>query len=135
MKRWIMMIALALLVAIGSYAVFAAQQQPAQPPMGRGMGQGGMMQGPMGQGGIMCSVCGMMAGTMMQKSMVQTENGIIVAVGNKLIKYDNDLNKVKEVTVDIDMGAMRQTVQQMMQACPMCQQMMRGQQQQARQTP
>jgi hypothetical protein len=67
--------------------------------------------------------------------MVQVENGVIVAVGNKLIKYDNDLNKVKEVAVEIDMGGMQQTVQQMMQACPMCQQMMRGQQQQAQQMP
>ncbi len=133
MKRWIVVITLALLVMITSYAVFA-QQQAAQPPMGRGMG-GGMMQGPMSQGGMMCPMCGMMAGTMMHKSLVQTENGIIVAVGNKLIKYDNDLDKVKEVTVDIDMGAMQQTVQQMMQACPMCQQMMRGQQQQAQQMP
>lgn len=133
MKRWTVVIALALLVLIGSYAVFAVQQ-PAQPPAGRGQGRG-MMQGPMGQGGMMCPVCGMMAGTMMHKSMVRTEDGIIVAVGNKLIKYDNDLNKVKEIAVDIDMGAMRQTVQQMMQACPMCQQMMRGQQQQAQQMP
>lgn len=133
MKRRLVVIALALLVVIGSYAVFA-MQQPAQPPMGREQGRG-MMQGPMGQGGMMCPMCGMMAGTMMQKSLVQAKDGFIVAVGNKLVKYDNDLNKVKEVAVDIDMNAMQQTVQQMMQACPMCQQMMRGQQQQAQQMP
>ncbi len=119
MKRWIALLGLVLVAVIGSYSVFAQ-------PGGGGMGRG-MMQG---QSGMMCPMCGAMGGAMMQKSMVETEGGIIVAMGNKLIKYDSDLNKVKEVTVDLDISGMQQAMQQMMQNCPMHQQMMRSQQQQ-----
>ena len=80
---------------------------------------------------MMCPMCGAMGGAMMQKSLVQAEDGVIVAIGNKLIKYDNDLNKVKEATIDIDISGMQQMMQQMMQNCPMHQQMMQQSQQQA----
>lgn len=129
MKRWIAVIALVLVAVIGSYSVFAQprQSQPGQPPAGGGMGRG-MMQG---QGGMMCPMCGAMGGAMMQKSLVQVEGGVIVAIGNKLIKYDGDLNKVKEVTLDLDISGMQQAMQQMMQNCPMHQQMMQRSQPQA----
>lgn len=130
MKRWIVVIGVAVLAVIGSYSVFAQGRQPAQPPMGGGMGRG-MMQGQAGQGGMMCPMCGAMGGAMMQKSLVDVDDGFVVAVGNKLIKYDDDLNKVKEVTIDIDISAMQQTMAQMMQNCPMHQQMMQRSQQQA----
>lgn len=40
-----------------------------------------------------------------QPSMVATdEGGVIVLAGNKLIKYDADLNIVKEVVVKVPMG-------------------------------
>jgi hypothetical protein len=131
-KRWVVVMGVVLLAVIGSYRVFAQprQSQPGQPPMGPGMGRG-MMQGQGGQAGMMCPMCGAMGGAMMQKSLVETENGFVVAVGNKLIKYDDDLNKVKEVTIDIDVTAMQQTMQQMMQNCPMHQPMMQRSRQQA----
>jgi len=87
-----------------------------------GMGRG-MMQGQAGQAGMMCPMCAAMGGAMMQKNIVQTEDGIIVVVGTKLIKYDNDLNKVKEATIDLDLSGMQQAMAQMMQNCPMHQQM------------
>lgn len=135
MKRMLVVIAVALLAVIGSYSVFAQprQSQPGQPPMG-GMGRG-MMQGQAGPGGMMCPMCGAMGGAMMQKSLVEVDGGVIVAVANKLIKYDGDLNKVKEITIDIDVTAMQQTMQQMMQNCPMHQQMMQRSQQQAQENP
>jgi hypothetical protein len=138
MKRLLVVIAIVLLVAMGSYAVFAQprQAQPGQPPMGGGMGRG-MMQGPMGQDGMMmmCPMCAAIGGAMMQKSLVQVEDGVIVAVGNRLIKYDNNLNKVRETTIDIDTAGMQQAMQQMMQHCPMHQQMMQRQQGAAPQQP
>jgi hypothetical protein len=121
MKRWMVVMGLVLLAAIGSYGVLA-QPQSEQSPMGRGMGRG-MMQGPGGQGGMMCPMCGAMGGAMLQKSMVQTEGGVIVAMGNKLIKYDADLNKVKEITLDVDISGMQRTMQQVMENCPMHRQM------------
>jgi cytochrome c556 len=122
-KRMLVVMVAVLLAVIGSYAVFAQPRpsQPGQPPMG-GMGRG-MMQGQAGQAGMMCPMCAAMGGAMMQKNIVQTDDGIIVAVGNKLIKYDNDLNKVKETTIDLDISGMQQAMQQMMQNCPMHQQM------------
>lgn len=130
MKRWIVVIGVAVLAVIGSYSVFAQGRQSGQPPMGGGMGRG-MMQGQAGQGGMMCPMCGAMGGAMMQKSLIDVDDGFVVAVGNKLIKYDDDLNKVKEATIDIDISAMQQTMAQMMQNCPMHQQMMQRSQQQA----
>ena len=73
---------------------------------GRGMG---MMKGDMDKGGMMGGkMMGMMGmGSMMQKQIVATgDGGIIVAVGNKLIKYDKDLNVVKEVELKMDMEGM-----------------------------
>lgn len=124
-RRMLVVMVVGLLAVIGSYAVFAQPRpsQPGQPPMGGGMGRGMMMQGQAGQGGMMCPMCAAMGGAMMQKSVVQTDDGIIVLAGNKLIKYDNDLNKVKEATIDLDLSGMQQAMAQMMQNCPMHQQM------------
>jgi hypothetical protein len=136
MKRGIAIGAVVLLAVIGSYSLLAQPQpsQPGQPPMGGPMGRG-MMQGQAGQGGMMCPMCAAMGGAMMQKTLAEVDDGIIVAVGNRLIKYDDDLNKVKEVTIDVDVAAMQQTMQQMMQNCPMHQQMMQRSQRQAQENP
>ena len=39
--------------------------------------------------------------------MVSTDNGIIVAYGNTLRKYDKDLNVIKEVDLDMNVDAMQ----------------------------
>lgn len=133
MRRVLMVVALVSLTVVGSYAVFAQPQQQPGGMMGRGMmGQGQMGRGMMMQqgpgGGMGCPLCGMMASGMMQKIMVPTEDGaVIVALGDKLIRYDRNLNKVKEVSLDIDVTQMHQKMQQMMQNCPMMQQMQRQQ--------
>ena len=45
---------------------------------------------------------------MMAKQMVATgDGGIIVLTGNKLLKYDKDLNLIKEVEIKMDMKMMR----------------------------
>lgn len=130
MKRAWVVIAIALLMVLGSYAVFAQTQQPPGRGIGQGpMGQAGMGRGMMMQqgGGMACPMCGMIAGGMMQKTMATTEDGgIIVAMGDKLVKYDSDLNKVKEVALDIDTTQMHAKMQQMMQNCSMMQQQAGG---------
>jgi hypothetical protein len=42
-----------------------------------------------------------------QPTMVSTSDGIIVAYGNTLKKYDKDLNVVKEVDLDVDVDGMQ----------------------------
>ncbi len=63
---------------------------------------------------------------MMQQSVAATsDGGVVVAVAGKVIKYDAALKKVSEANVDIDWAAVHQRMQQMMQNCPMMQQMMK----------
>jgi hypothetical protein len=42
-----------------------------------------------------------------QPTMVSTDNGIVVAYGNTLRKYDKDLNLVKEVDLDVNVDGMQ----------------------------
>ncbi len=85
--------------------------------MGRGM-----------MGGAGCPGCAAVFGGMMQESVTATsDGGVVVAVAGKLIKYDAAFKKVNEANIDIDWTAMHQRMQQMMQNCPMMQQMMKQQ--------
>lgn len=60
-----------------------------------------------------------MPGMMMNKSMVATsDGGVIVMAGNKLLKYDKDLNLQKEVELKIDPAAMKAMMTEMMDECP-----------------
>ena len=123
MRRLIAPIVLVLVIGLGSYAIFA-QQSPGQGPrgMGRGMMGGGMGGGMMG--GMGCPACA----AMMQPSVAATsDGGVVVAVAGKLIKYDAAFKRVNEANIDIDWTAVHQRMQQMMQNCPMMQQMMKQQ--------
>ncbi|MFH0753101.1 MAG: hypothetical protein V2A70_00875 [Candidatus Omnitrophota bacterium] len=83
------------------------------------MGAEGQEHGKMG----MRPVMGMMK-DMMAKSMVaSSDGGVIVLVGNKLMKYDKNLALVKEVEIKIDMAAMQKD---MMKNCPMMKGTMMG---------
>lgn len=62
----------------------------------------------------------MMMKMMMEKSVVATEDGgIVVVAGNKITKYDKDLNVVKEAEIKMDMDAMQKNMKEMMEKCPM----------------
>ncbi len=51
----------------------------------------------------------LMMSAMMPKSMVTTsDGGIVVLAGNKLTKYDKDLNVIKEVEIKMDMEKMQE---------------------------
>lgn len=80
--------------------------------------EGGRMMGDRGNPGArssgmrsMMSMGGMESMMMMQvmrdKSVIPTsDGGLIVSVANKLIKYDKDLNVIKEVEIKINMESM-----------------------------
>lgn len=67
---------------------------------------------------------GMMGKGMMQmmakKQLVATEDGgVVLLLGNKLVKYDKKLNLVKEVELNIDTEGIRKMMKEMMKNCPM----------------
>ncbi len=128
MRRLMAPIVLVLVVGLGSYAIFAQQQPSGQAPrgMGRGMMAGGMGRGMMG--GMGCPGCAAVFGGMMQESVTATsDGGVVVVIAGKLVKYDAGLRKINEATVEIDWAALHQKMQQMMQNCPMMQQMTKQQ--------
>ncbi len=113
MKRTMIMAVVVFAIAAGLYYVFAAKQNEGGM-MGRGMMRGRMMDSNdmMMQRGMaygMHPMSGMMGGS----SLAATEDGgALVLMGNKLCKYDKDLNLVKEVEIKIDWEKMNKTMMQ-----------------------
>ena len=110
------LIAIAAVIIMGTSGLALAQMDKGKEMMG----DKGMM-GMMGDKGMgMCPMMGGMMSSMMGKSMVGTsDGGVIVLAGNKLVKYDKDLNVVKEVEVKMDMEGMQKNMMDMMKNCPM----------------
>lgn len=72
---------------------------------------------PMMQGGMM--------GGMMKREVVPSgDGGVIIVVGNMLLKYDKDLELVKKATIEISDKDMEQMMQEMKKKCGMCRKMM-----------
>jgi hypothetical protein len=85
-----------------------AQEKQSKP----GMMEQGTMQGQKMEK-MQCSMGDkMMCPMMMGKSMIPVKDGFVVMMGNKLTKYDDNLNVVKEVEIKMDM-------KEMMENCPM----------------
>lgn len=100
------------------YSLVLAEEQK-DSPMGKGM----MQQGMMHKKGMM-KMCSMYK--MMKAEMIATKDGgVIVMVGNKLLKYDRNLNLKKEVEIKIDTEGMQNMMKEMMEKCPMHKTMMR----------
>ena len=96
---WVLMLTLFVSVPAGSFLHAEEEKQ---------MGMMGGMRGKKMMGGKMMGM-----GMMMGKSVVATsDGGIVVVAGNKITKYDQDLNVVKEVDIKMDMKGM-------MENCPM----------------
>ena len=70
-----------------------------------------------------CPMCGMMKGMMEKNMLATTDGGVVILIGNKLMKYDEELNLVKEVEIKIDAASMQKN---MMKNCPMMQGGMMG---------
>lgn len=89
-----------------------------------GMGSDCMMMPSKGKWMRGCPMHGMMMKSMMDCQMVATEgSGVIIKTCDKLLKYDKDLNLVKEVEMKVDIEAMKKMMCQMMEVCPMCKKM------------
>lgn len=108
-KRAFLLILVCFSVGVGSLSYAEEEKDVAQDPM---MGKG-MMKGKMGMmGGEM------MMGMKMHKSMVASpDGGVVILSGDKLLKYDANLNLVKEAPVPgPDMAQMQKMRAQMMGA-------------------
>jgi hypothetical protein len=116
-NAWIIMLVVLL---AGASLVYAEGMKGDM--MGKGM-KGGMMGKGMMDGKMM-GMCPMMK-SMMERSVVATsDGGVIVVMGNKLTKYDKDLNVVKEVELKMDMDGMQKMMENMKGMCPMMKSMM-----------
>jgi len=119
----------AAVLFFGTVLVSAALAEQMSDMPGNAMAGSAAMPGPMGKMGSAgpgamgkMGMMGPMMQGMMQKTVVATtDGGVIVAAGNKLMKYDKDLNLVKEVEIKIDMAAMKEHMQKMQENCPMMQ--------------
>ncbi len=99
-KSVLVLLIVALLAIAGSYVAYAAEHRD-------------MDKGKMG----MCPMHMNMCGSMMKSQIVATDDGgVIVLVCNKLMKYDKNLNVVKEVELKIDM---EEKMTKMMEKCQM----------------
>lgn len=108
--------------------VYAEERKdaPAERPMmhpGMMMGEDSPMPPPSDRPGKdkmaeMMPMC-MMMHSMMGKELVATQDGgVVVLVGNKLQKYDKNLQLIKEVEVKQDKGAMPPMMMDKMGGCP-----------------
>ena len=108
MKKIILtVVALSLLVSVPAFAeeVQTKKEMPSQAYRPSGPEAGMSMEKP---AGMPMTGMGKMCCPMMGKAqMVATdEGGVIVLAGNKLMKYDADLNLVKEAELKMPMGPM-----------------------------
>ena len=88
----------------------------------------GNMFGPkdkgMEMGRCMCPMHKMMVRRVMDREIIATyDGGIAVVLGNKITKYDKDMNLIKEVEIKIDMDVMKKSMEEMKRNCPMCSKM------------
>ncbi len=123
MKKGVAVITAVVVLTITGLALAQMDKGKDMGEKGMGMMGGGMMKGEMMDkggmmGGKMMGMMGMSA--MMQRQVVATsDGGIIVVAGNKLTKYDKDLNVVKEVELKMDMEGMQKMMENMKNMCPM----------------
>jgi hypothetical protein len=100
-----------LMAVIISFSAVSFAQDPAQtkaPIMGGGMMSGGMMGS--GKGVCMGSMGTMMG--MMNNLVATSDGGVVVMIGNKLYKYDKNLNLVKEAEIKVDFRGMQRMMEQ-----------------------
>ena len=87
---------------------------------GRMMECGGMMTPMMGMGMMGCG--GMMC--MGYRQIIPIDDGIIVVMGNRLIKFDKNLKKEAETTIEFDEKALKNMMENMKKMHSMYSEMM-----------
>lgn len=63
--------------------------------------------------------CPIMASIMERKVIATTDGGVVVVMGNKLTKYDQDLDMVKEVELTTDIEGLKKMMEGAKAGCPM----------------
>jgi len=125
MKRYGKTAIVVVVAIVGSYVAFGQQQggMMGGGMMNRGGSQRGMMQNRQDMP-AMSRMRGMMAQGMAQSMtrpelVATSDGGVCVLVGGKLMKYDGQLNLVKEAELKVDYEGMQQKMQKMMKNMPM----------------
>lgn len=119
MKRSMLIAVVGALLLTGAFQYGAGQSMHHGGMMGQGMMNENDTPTPVGP----CMNMGMGMsgmGMMLQRQIVPVDDGIIVLLGNKLIKYDTKLNKKKEITLELDAVAMESMARQMGQLQSIC---------------
>lgn len=128
-RRFVILIAGILFIATGFSSLSFAQGNTGMKCDKSMTGKDMMKSNMMAKGEMMgkSPMQAMLMKAMMEKSIIATtDGGVIVLVGNKLIKYDKNLNVMKEVEIKIDMEAMQKDMMEMMKKCPMAKDGMMG---------
>ena len=74
-----------------------------------------------------CPACSMNMQLMLERQMVATsDGGVVVWLGQKLVKYDKDLNLVKESELALYAEKQYERFFESRQTCPMCKKMREG---------
>jgi len=121
MKKTIFITLMALLIVPA--LAFSQEKSPGKDTSME-MGKGMEMDKGMGMGKGMGCNCGKM-GMMMPKQMIATsDGGVIVLSGNKLYKYDRNLNLVKEAEIKMDVEGMKKMRDKMKEKCAKDKEMM-----------
>jgi hypothetical protein len=114
MKKIIVLAVITGSILIISAIGLAQNEQPQKGKMGQ-MGQ--MMDQKMKKQDHMqtrCPACAMAMCGMMSKAMLPTDDGgIVVMIGNKLYKYDQNLDLQKETELSVDFKNMKQMMMKM----------------------
>ncbi|MFA5119276.1 MAG: hypothetical protein WC695_10625 [Candidatus Omnitrophota bacterium] len=138
MRTVIVVLFLAISLVMFSLPVFAQDtakmdpkmhEQMMQAPEGKAAAMGDdemmMRHGKMKKG--MCPMHEMMMKSFAGKVMTATnDGGVVVLIGNRLMKFDKTLGLIKEVEIKQDMEGMQKMMMQMCENCPMCRKMKDG---------
>ncbi len=111
MKKIIVLVIITGAILIFSAIGLAQNEQPQKGKMGQMMDQKMKKQNHMQN---RCSACAMAMCGMMSKAMLHTDDGgVVVMIGNKLYKYDQNLNLQKETELSVDFKNMKQMMMKM----------------------
>src|SRR5262245_38879633 len=108
MRKGLIAIAVLMMVAVSGQAMAQMHEE--------GEGKGMMVKkdgmGMMGMHHFMMKK--------MEPIVVATSDaGVIVVIGNKMTKYDQDLDVIKEVELKMDFAGMQKMMEEMKKSCPM----------------
>ncbi len=87
------------------------------------LAQHGMMRGEKSSSGGCMGGGMMMTMSMPQKVIPMEDGGVLVVMGNRLMKFDKSLKLRNEVELEADTAQVRQMIERMQQYCPMHRQM------------